>query len=397
MNSPFFTCLLLATLISLSAAPLAHAESWCARPLWVHEWGVQSFDGQGVPTAATLPPWFHRTAQPGPPASTPARHLPADGGERSLPVLHFYSRGSQSGSTIPIGIEVGFRRGAATHWYPQIQGLRTAAQANSVAAGASRELLVQARAARVPFAAPGSPLGRDLTRQLFWDRLELSAQPARSPHATTLPWIAAARDLSSMWVNGTQETERFVFYEGATRERPLIQLERGSRYSASRRHLIVYNRSAYPVHDVVLTHREGNDTYVIHVPRIPAGRRAGFILEEHVVADGVLSSRGHLRDRLIDAGAPTNSEATIGGCPMMRDPGVPTESAASHHLYRGEVDLILQTWGADFFDGPGTTLLYREDITYLDAMMPISIYTDMYNSIVLHRAGLAVQRGVSLP
>ena len=30
-------------------------------------------------------------------------------------------------------------------------------------------------------------------------------------------------------------------------------------------------------------------------------------------------------------------------------------------------------------------------------MMPMSVYTDMYNFVVLHRAGLAVQRGITLP
>ena len=66
--------------VSLSVdAPVAHAESWCAYPLWVHEWGVQSFDGQGAPTSATLPPWFHRSAGPAT-APMPVRDMPVDGG-----------------------------------------------------------------------------------------------------------------------------------------------------------------------------------------------------------------------------------------------------------------------------------------------------------------------------
>jgi hypothetical protein len=396
--SPDFASRLVArtlfAIVVFGAAQPAHARSWCASPLTVHEWGVQSFDDQGAPSAATLPPWFHRAARQLDAASSPVRDLPIDTGIRSLPVLHFYSRGPRSGNSIPIGIEVGFRRGAATHWYPQLQGLRTATQANSASAQASRALLLQARAARAPFGRQNPRLGRDPTRQLFWDHLELSAQPARSPHASTVPWISTARGLESMWVNGAQQTERFVFYEGATRERPLIQLERGSRYSASQRHLVFHNRSAYPVHDVFLTRREGANTYVIHVPRIPAGRRAGFILEEHAVADDVVSARDRFRQRLID---PVATGGNQNGCIMMRDPAIPTETATSHQLFPDEAELILQTWGAAFFDEPGTTLVYREDTSYLDAMMPISIYTDMFNFIVLHRAGLAVQRGLSLP
>lgn len=393
-----FLRFLFVTLVSvLVAAPVAHAESWCAYPLWVHEWGVQSFDGQGVPTAATLPSWFHQSARPG--SSQPSvRDLPADGGQRALPVLHFYSGGTLSPNSIPVGIEVGFRRGAATDWYPQVQGLRTAAQANSPAAAAARTRLVAARAARTSMGS-GVPLDRDPTRQLFWDRLDLSAQPTRSAHASTTPWIESARQLDSLWVNGDQESERFMFYEGATRERPLIRLERGSRYSPSRRHIVVHNRSAYPVHDVILTHREGERVFVAHIPRVPAGRRAGFILEEHDVApaDQDVRTRGLLRDRLVDTSTRTSPRMDSNDCTMMRDPAIPVESAVSHRLYSAEVDLLLQTWGAGFFDGAGTTLVYREDTTYLDTMLPISIYTDMYNYVVLHRAGLAVQRGVALP
>lgn len=389
---------LLIALIALTAVPVAHAESWCAYPLWAHEWGVQSFDGQGVPTAASLPPWFHRSAR-STTAPTPVRDMPVDGGERSLPVLHFYSAGTLSPNSIPIGIEVGFRRGAATVWYPQVQGLRSAALANSPAALAARQQLVLARAARTPMGTAQPVLGRDPTRQLFWDRLELSPQPTRSAHASTQPWINAARGFDSLWVNGAAESERFVFYEGATRERPLVSLERGSRHSANRRHIVLHNRSAYPVHDAILTHRENGRVFVAHIPRIPAGRRAGFILEEHVVptADVEARTRGLIHQRLVDPAAPTRADNHHSDCPMSRDPAIPTESASSHRLYGAEVDLILQTWGAAFFDRPGTTLVYREDITYLDAMLPISLYTDMYNFIVLHRAGLAVQRGVALP
>lgn len=396
MIRAFAVALLALAFVPLSTS-IARAESWCAYPLWAHEWGVQSFDGQGVPVAATLPPWFHRSAN-GASGRTPVRDMPVDGGERSLPVLHFYSNGTLSPNSIPVGIEVGFRRGAATVWYPQVQGIRSATEANSPTAFAARQRLIEARAARTPMGGPYATLDRDPTRQLFWDRLELSAQPTNSAHPSTQPWINTARGFDALWVNGAQESERFVFYEGATRERPLVSLERGSRHSASRRHIVLHNRSAYPVHDAILTHRQSGRVYVAHIPRIPAGRRAGFILEEHLIgaADVEARTRGLIRERLVDAGASTPATSQ-GECPMMRDPAIPVESAVSHRLYAAEVELILQTWGAAFFDAPGTTLVYREDTAYLDAMLPLSLYTDMYNDIVLHRASLAVQRGIALP
>src|SRR5262245_57603994 len=93
---------------ALAAAALvpgaSHAESWCAVPLWVHEWGVQVFSGGAArrvgADAATLPPYFHdaaaaRSVAAGP----PVRGMPVDGGERELPVVQFYAAGGIGGDT----------------------------------------------------------------------------------------------------------------------------------------------------------------------------------------------------------------------------------------------------------------------------------------------------------
>jgi hypothetical protein len=57
----------------------------------------------------------------------------------------------------------------------------------------------------------------------------------------------------------------------------------------------------------------------------------------------------------------------------------------------------LQVWGSALFDQPGTTIAYREDVSYLDQAMPLSLFTDMYHWVELHRAGLALWQGVVLP
>ena len=54
-------------------------------------------------------------------------------------------------------------------------------------------------------------------------------------------------------------------------------------------------------------------------------------------------------------------------------------------------------WSERFFEGPGTRIVYREDTSYLEQVMPLSIYTDMFHSIRLHRAGLALWEDVALP
>lgn len=48
------------------------------------------------------------------------------------------------------------------------------------------------------------------------------------------------------------------------------------------------------------------------------------------------------------------------------------------------------------FEQPGLTLIYRESPAHLDDIMPLSLYSDMYHNITLHRVGLVVQRDLPL-
>ena len=340
----------------------ASAESWCAYPLWVHEWGVQAFDDHGrrvVPV--NLPSYFHHSA-PNRTNPSPVRNLPPDTGVRALPVLHFYSAGTLSSGDIPLGIEVGFARGTASAWFPQVDRRRTS------------------RA----------------TRQLFWDRLTLSASPTHARARSNVPWVDSLRNFdSALWVNGRSESERFVFYESDSRENVALRIRRGGTYARGRRHFIVENVIGHDVHDVFVTHREGNRSYVFYAPRIPAGRSAGFVLEDHAVSNRRTATHERLRGLLVDATEPTPPTSYnwgSAGCVMSRDPAVPVETAEGHRLFRHEVDAILQIWSPTFFDRPGTSIVYREDSAYLDAMMPLALYTDMYNFVKLRRLGLAVWR-----
>src|SRR5687767_15887367 len=79
----------------------SRAESWCAEPLWVHEWGVQAFQGtrgrRAGPVGTKLPRYFHNRPSGRPVAvGAPVRTMPADSGVRAIPVLHFYSPGNWS-------------------------------------------------------------------------------------------------------------------------------------------------------------------------------------------------------------------------------------------------------------------------------------------------------------
>jgi len=380
--------------LALLAQPSAAlAESWCAYPLWVHEWGVQRFGRAGAAAATPMPSYFHQsTGTPGS-AGAPTRDMAPDSGIRELPILHFYSSGTLSrGDEIPVGVEVGFTEGDALAWYPQVDARIPATQANGAAAQAARRRLLRTR---------GQPMGGQLpsvvadpTRQLVWNHLTLTRAPAHPRAGASEPWVDALRGFPALWVNGARESERFVFYEARTEERTTLRLERGT-WRRGHREVVVRNAGPHDVHDVFLVHRERGSRFVFHAPRIPGGARVSFVLERSRARTDALflqKTRTRLRDALVDADQPEvpTGYSWAGGCTMMRDPAVPVETSEGHRLYRHEVDAILDVWGARFFDQPGTTVVYREDPSYLDAVMPLSIYTDMYNFVLLRRTGLAV-------
>jgi len=56
----------------------------------------------------------------------------------------------------------------------------------------------------------------------------LSAAPQHTRHASEQPWVDTLRGLDdALWVNTASESERFLFYDARTRERPAITLARG--------------------------------------------------------------------------------------------------------------------------------------------------------------------------
>ena len=383
--------------LALPSPHAARAESWCAYPLWVHEWGVHVFGADGAPAAGpALPDHFHTPARPGVPAvdlrGPAVRTLPIDSGMRALPVLHFYSGGSMA-SPIPLGLEVGFAAGEAAAWFPEVDLLRAAAEANGPAAIALRLQLIALR--QTPPPTGRAPVPPDPTRQLVWNRLDLTPEPTRAPPPTTAAWVADARKYPSLWANGLRESERFVFYEAKTQERPLIRIQRASDWSPTRRHLELHNVGTDPVHDVFFIHREGARSFVFYAPSIPAGKSAGFLVDDHAVAarDLAAATTDKLRAVLVDptaANPPQDVRWDLHNCVMGRDPAVPFERADGHRLYRHEIDTVLGVWGARFFAQPGTTVLYREDTALLDRVLPLSLYTDMYNYVMLRRLGLAL-------
>jgi len=351
---------------ALTRAPTARADAWCARPLAVHEWGVHVYGPDAAPLpgdATSLPPWFVRPPAHGPAARPPVRTLPADTGVRRLPVVTIWSPAPPT-APIPFALEVGFTRGTASVWYPDVDRLLPTTSA----------------------------------RELVWDRLDLAASPSRPPSPTDIAWVLTNRGFDgALWVDGQGPSERFVFYEADTREPSPLVLTKAAGSAPGRRRLTLSNRGRHPVHDVFLIHAEGATRHLVHVPTLAAGASTIVTIEDHHVGDLSRAGRERLRAALV---LPHHEPAQPGpgdACVMGRDPAVPFTRTIDHRLNAPEIDLLLATWGERFFDRPGTRILYREDVAYLDEAMPLSLYTDMFHTIVLRRAGLALREGVTPP
>lgn len=340
----------------------AQAKSWCATPLYVHEWGVHVFNLGRSTGPSLLADFFHSPTNTQAFApSVPVKSMPADGGERDLPLMHFYSART---NPVPVAIEVGFKHGDATRWWPDVD-----------------------------LFAPAGPI------ELTWQRLDLTPTPG--PELGKVPaWGESARKIDgALWVNKGKLSDRFVFYEGRTREAVPLTLTRGDTWKPGRGHYVLVNTSAYPVRDVMFMHTAHGKTYLFVAPAIPAGASAGFLIEDHPVDAKTLPDRLRAMLQDLPVRTPQRPEPPP-ECVMQRDPATPFSAVAGHRLYGPEVDLILSVWQQRFFgttQAVETKILYREDAAYLADVMPLSLYTDMYNFVVLNRASLALWEGVVLP
>ncbi|MFT5682516.1 MAG: hypothetical protein ACI8RZ_003434 [Myxococcota bacterium] len=338
---------MLLTLLSLSAT----ARSWCAAPLTVHEWGVQVFSADGRPLAGPpLPDWFHTIADGPAHDAQPVAELLADSGLRTLPVLQFYS--PRHWESIPVALDIGFALGQPIIWYPQVDAITETS--------------------------------------LHWRRLDLLSQaPSSTLPLDEVGWVAPLRAVTdAWWVQRGEEVERFVFYEGATRESPALRLTNGP---TADNHHILHNTTDWDVHDVFVVKVQDGQRQVWYAPKVPAGKSAGFLLESDETDPAGLLAQRLTTDR------PESWAGTMGEeCVMMRDPAVPARQTTGHQLYTEELAVLMGVWEDRLFTAEGTRILYREDAAALDALVPLSVYTDMYHHVVLSRLGLVVVEGVAL-
>ncbi len=411
----------------LGAGMAASGGLWFAQPLHVHEWGVNQFDWSAAkPPAPDFPAYMYTDKKPGKPVPVKGQRtkdMPPDSGLRKKPILYFYPQWERAGK-VPVGVEVRFARGRAWSWWPQVNTYRTPAQV--------------AKAKPVDWAAWKKKHGRrrwgnkltsvpdDKRFELVWSRLTLTK---KLPKSATLPgaklpadhWARLAREVDAWYVSNGKECERYVFYEGRTREVPAVTiLPPGTwvraAFRASKDYLLV-NTGKHPIHDVFVIYRKGDMLWTTYIAKLPPARgskaeggkavaRGTAPLMALPISDfaknplkksmGAAEFKARTSGRLVEALSTGRRLPGDRSMATIRDPADPAEAAQSHLLYPKEAAALEKIWRKEFFESQGWTIVYRESPAYLNEVMPLNIYTDMYHSPVISRCGLVLNGNVPL-
>ena len=432
---------------------------WIAQPLIVHEWGVKVYNWwTGVAEQEPIPDFIYTDKRPGKPVALPAqrvRDLPPDSGMRRKPVLYFYpqSRYSQQGP-VSVGVEVRFAQGHANAWWPQVNVYRTPAQVARAQpfgwAAWRKERALEQRGARRTGLPPD-----DERFELVWQNLQLTKELPKGAKLTESSlhddqWVRDARAVDAWYISNGSETEKFLFYEGTTRQPPCIAFVPANAFALGRsqdRRVYLVNVADYPIYDVFFVYRITRrqrlwTQYVPVLPPVPDLRARKSALASDARADtpppipdrpvraapdeyarmyghntrqvmaielasfdepsGRRRMRGdefqvRTKDRLIEV-LTSGTHFTRREYHGFRDPAVPQPPTKMHMLYPKEAVALEKIWHKDFFGYEGIVVLYREPPERLDEVMPLHIYTDKNFYVKLSRCGLVlnqIPRGVS--
>lgn len=407
------------------------AGVWWARPIVVHEWGVNTFDWAGGELDAQLPGFSYTDKAPGKALGQPkqrARDLPPDSGIRTKPILYFYPPEKDAISDPVLDVQVRFAFGYAAAWYPQVSTYRTPKQvaaANPIDWASWRR--ENGPFERIRGAKPGKPVPEDERFELVWNGLKLNKMlPADTSLAgDDLPaehWWLKARDVPDAWyVQQGKQAERFLFYEGKTRELPATAVISQYDLREPKKNRYIVNVSDESIYDVLVIYRaKDGKCWVDYRHELkaapsyepPVWNRDGTLTIANPSTDAMLvpkfakldadqwlmpgdkdeyrrQTRGRLKHAMLGGGVLPN--------PMdMRDPADPQPPTKTHQLFPREAEVVLDIWEDDFFASDGLTIIYRESPAYLDRAMPLNIFTDKFHYIDLSRCGWVLNQHVPI-
>lgn len=422
------------------------AKSWTASELEVHEWGVNLYDW-GSPSSEKkrplLPKHYYTDKKPGQSLPRSSRvkdlfrvnDLPPNSGMRLKPLLYFYPK---NGESVQVGIEMRFKHGHANAWYPQVNVYRTPEETRDAKAINRDQWRTDVNANVINIAPhPGSCPEFRLTRavpddkrfELVWDSLMLNPKnKVDVKRVRSDSWVKDARKVDAATVSNGKEAEKFVFYEGATRELPactVIAAQNGVGYQ-------LVNSSHYPIYDVFVIYHKNGVRHVSYAAKIsPMARKAnateidngrimmlpdydalnqkGMTDEEYQAATSKRLIQVLVAKKKTDAHKPVGVKAIptinvsdncsamkFGPAMTLRAPAFPQRATMSHTLFTKEAVGLEKIWRNAFFQSEGITIIYRESPRALDDAMPLHIYTDIFHFITLNRCGLVCNNNVPL-
>jgi len=336
--------------IITAAVALVAAQTRPVKPFMVHEWGtftsVQGANGQLLSwrplQSSELPAFVHDWFKPG------LNVLPlnlAPGGKAGLvtlqrmetPVMYFYSDQAMTAD-----VSVGFPKGMITEWYPHPNQIGPA-ETNGVG---------------LPTNFPPVDATASLSEsRITWRDLTL-IPPANAHLSGQLPVdehgrnYFAARETGSDFVqtspvNGTNETEKYLFYRGAgSFSTPFQVTMEGNRLAMS-------NSGTEPLTQLFLLRVEAGFGEFVSLGSLPSGQtnwQAGW--------DGT-AQNGWQRFPL------AKFQDAIG-----------THLAAAlerEGLYNNEAQAMVNTWRDSWFTEPGTRVLYVLPRAWTDETLPLTV------------------------
>jgi hypothetical protein len=421
---------------------------------------VNTFDwNTGSPLVQELPDYLYTDKKPGEQFASPkqrVRDMWPDNGIRTKPILYFYPafRQTRGPMVAPVGVEMRFAYGYANAWWPQVNQYRTEEESKREEAPNWKEWRRRALASYEKVILKNNKDGKaserwatelkkyealdedgqtawlsnrfrwgkqsafpeDKRMQLTWNRLTLHSE---LPAGQILPgkklpndhWAKIAREVDGAYVSNGKETERYLFYEGKTREETAIALlpadggARFTNYGPNRRTLrevSLVNVGKHTIYDVIAVYRDKEEGTLwvgylpMMKPRVVAMRIPDFSnpREEDQLKLSQEDFHRKTTERLIEN--LTAGEVVIYDNIMMRDPADPQGPTQRHQLFHKEAAGLEKILHDDFFKANGLTVIYRESPEYLDEAMPLNIFTSMYWHIRLSRCGLVLNRNLPL-
>lgn len=243
------------------------------------------------------------------------------------PVIYFYTD-----KPFTAQVDVGFKGGSISQWYPQRSGGETPPPLQR---GSRGEFLTKNTALDFAKSYQGSiqwkvdvfPAGDDAAGRVF-------------KFDETTSWLHPRQTDSALVRNAQGETEKYLFYRGLGNFEPPVSFMAGMDGSVK-----IINRGEAPTGEMIVFEKADGKARWSLAPAVQPGK-------ELTSSPGILSFRDDWRKAVYEDGAK-----------MLERAG----------LYRKEADAMMQTWWNSYFEREGSRVFWIVPRPFTDKILPLSI------------------------